>query len=331
MKKILLLTTGGTIASVRSEEGTKPQLNSEELLSFIPEIKGKYDVTAKPVLNMDSSDFGAEEFITIAKAIWENKDSCSGIVVTHGTDTMGYSTSATSFMLQKLNIPVVFTGAQIPITEPNSDGNKNLIDAITVANSGIMGGIYVVFDGKIIRGIRASKVKSMDKDGFQSINTEYVGTVENSEVIINNNNHIVQTELNEPCFELETKVFLFKITPTTEPDILDFVIERGYKGVIIEALGMNGFNTDKRTLFPKILEMLEKNIAVVVKSQCTYGGSNLGRYYHTMELEKAGAIPAYDMSTECVVTKLMWALKNKDKSKTIKDIMLTNYCGEISE
>lgn len=330
MKNILLLTTGGTIACVETEEGLIPSLSGEWLLEKIPEIKSQCNITIKPILNIDSSNMSSSDWRVIAESVYEGLKEFDGIVVTHGTDTMAYTTSIISFMLKNVNKPVVFTGSQIPIEHEGSDGVTNLLHSFKVAVSDISG-VCLVFNGKIIKGTRAFKIHSLDEDAFVSCNNLYLGRIIDGQVILNDSGIKSSGDLkiyNDICDD----VFLLKLIPGIKPEIADFIVEHGYRGVVVEAFGLGGIPSEYNNLLEKLKKITNVyRIPVIVVSQCVYDGTNLNVYKVGVDAEKSGLISGKDMSTEAAVTKLMWALAQTDDYEELKNIMITDLCGEISE
>ena len=172
-KKILLLTTGGTIASIPGGEGLEPQ-RSAVLERELTQLRTYYNITVKDVMCLDSSNIQPQQWQTIAESIFENRTGFDGIVVSHGTDTMAYSASAVTFMLPGIDVPVVFTGSQLPLADMLSDGPDNLRTAFAMAASGIAG-VFLAFDRKIMLGCRAVKVRASGFSAFESVNARYAG------------------------------------------------------------------------------------------------------------------------------------------------------------
>jgi L-asparaginase len=330
MKRVLLLTTGGTIVARNSELGLRPQLGAAELLDFFPDLQKSYEIDVENVLNLDSSNIQAEEWQIIARAVMKGLDSHDGIVITHGTDTMAYTSSALSFMLQNLHKPVVITGSQIPIDHPLTDARNNLYSAFLAVDNDVQG-VSIAFDHKIIKGCRAVKVRTMGFEAFESVNAPYIG------VIYVDGMHINRFFL--PATNLPTvlkdqmcgDVFLLKLIPGTNPDIFKMLRNMNYRGVVLETFGAGGMHFLRRNLLPELKQLTDSGISVVACSQCLYEGSDFSIYEVGTRLLDAGVIPAHDMTTEAVVTKLMWALGQTDDPQEVFRIFRTNYVGEITQ
>ena len=329
MKKLLMLTTGGTISSVETESGLIPSSADTILRQMGISETHEFSLEVKEILLLDSSNIQPEEWNIIATAIYENMPHYDGIVVTHGTDTMAYSSSMVSFMVQNPSIPVVFTGSQLPIGNFLTDAITNLRSAFAMALSGIAG-IFVAFDRKIILGTRAVKVRTTSFNAFESINIKYAGTVDSNGLSLND--YFIPKYDKEPTFnnKINSNVFLLKLTPATNPNIIDLLINSKVSGIIIEAFGAGGIQFVRRDFIEKLHNAYKHRIPVVVCSQCLYESSNFNIYQVGKKALSTGVIEAYDMTTEAAVTKLMWALGQTSNLEEIKKIFETNYAGEVT-
>jgi len=326
MKKILLLATGGTIASVHSENGLKPGVSPDELIDFLP--FDRYEVDSKLIMNIDSTNMQPELWVDIANAIYENYTDYDGFVITHGTDTMAYTSAALSYMLQNADKPIVITGSQLPIKFERTDAKKNIIDAFRFACEDV-GGVFVVFDGRVIIGTRAIKMRTKSYDAFESINYPYVAYISGDEVEYTN---ILAKETAGPI-KLDTSlcpdVFLLKLHPGTKPEIFDF-IKQHYKGVVIESYGSGGIPAQGRDLIPKVKELINEGIAVVITTQCLEEGEDITIYEVGRKIAEDLVILSKDMNSEAIVPKLMWVLGKSNNLLEVKKWMETPIAHDVS-
>lgn len=328
-KKLLMLTTGGTIASAPTAGGLAPQ-GSQEILSHMG-INAElmpFDLEVREILTLDSSNIQPEEWKIIAAAIYDGFVGYDGIVVTHGTDTMAYTASMMTFMVQNPPVPVVFTGSQVPISVPLTDAVFNLISAFTMALSGHPG-IFVAFDRKIILGCRAVKVRTTGFNAFESVNYPPVGVIDSSGL------HVYEEYLprssGAPALNtsIDTEVFLLKLTPGTNPQIIDMLIENGARGIVIEAFGAGGLQFIRRDFTAKLQHAADAGVPVVVCSQCLYERSDFSVYEVGQKALGSGVIQGSDMTSEAAVTKLMWALGNCAGRDEVRALFGRNLAGEI--
>ncbi|WDV47994.1 asparaginase [Clostridiaceae bacterium M8S5] len=331
MKHILLIATGGTIASSDEGNGLTPHYNVSQLLSFIPKINEKCEITGKMIMNIDSSNMTPNCWTEIAMAIKSSYDDYDGFVVTHGTDTMGYTSSALTYMLEGLSKPVILTGSQYSIEEKCTDALQNLNDAILFAREPLAG-VFVTFDGKLICGTRAMKVKTKSYDAFESVNFPYIAEIKHDRIAYNR--YILpyfkpaNKELKVNCNVCD-KIAVIKIFPGIDAELFTF-IQNKYKGVIIESFGIGGIPFEKSNLISKVNEMTDKGIAVVVTTQCLEEGVDFGIYEVGKKLSANKIIYANDMNTEALVAKLMCALGKSADLSEIKDFIETPVMFDIN-
>lgn len=332
MKKILLLTTGGTIASSKGEEGLVPTLSSVEISQYLNVFKAEAEIICEDILNLDSSNIQPEEWQVIGKRINDAliNNECDAIVITHGTDTMAYTAGALSFMLKKLPIAVILCGSQLPLSHPLSDGIDNIRLAFKAALYDEFKGVFMAFNHKIILGTRCVKVRTMGFNAFESVNVDPVGILDARGLIINPSLLSRYSGDFQFAENLCKDVFLLKLIPGMKPEILDALAKQNYRGIVIEAFGAGGIHFIRHDLIGKLETMVEKGVSIVVCSQCLYENSDFSIYQTGQLVLKQGVIQAYDMTSEACVTKLMWALGQCTSTEGVRKIFATNYVGEIS-
>ena len=326
-KRILLLTTGGTIASMPGGDGLAPA-DSGVFEREMEQLRTYYDITVRELICLDSSNIRPAEWQIIAEGIWNNRQGFDGIVVSHGTDTMGYTASAVTFMLLGIDLPVVFTGSQLPLMDMLSDGPDNLRTAFAMAAAGHPG-IYLAFDRKVMLGCRAVKVRASGFSAFESINARYAALVSNAGLSIDRSVLPVMQGQPQLRKDISEDVFLLKLTPGLSPKIIDALVDMGYKGIVIEAFGLGGINILGEGL-DAIRRALDKGVNVVVTTQCLYDSANLGVYQVGVKLLELGVIQGWDMTSEAAMTKLMWGIGQGLNNAQIIDLFQTNLAGEIT-
>ena len=326
-KKILLLTTGGTIASMPGGEGLEPH-RSGVMERELNQLRTYYDITVRDVMCLDSSNMRPEEWQLIARDVFEGREGYDGIVVSHGTDTMAYTASAVTYMLPNIDVPVVFTGSQLPLADILSDGPDNLRTAFAMAASGHPG-VFLAFDRKVMLGCRAVKVRASGFSAFESVNARYAALVSNRGLVVDQEILPERTGPAELRTNISRNVFLLKLTPGLNPAVFDMLAAMGYKGIVIEAFGLGGMNVLNKGL-RGIQRCVEDGVSVVVTTQCLYDSSNLGVYQVGNKLLDMGVIQGRDMTSEAAMTKLMWAIGQDLGPEEIRELFNRNLAGEVT-
>jgi len=313
-KKLLVLTTGGTIASVKTPYGLIPALTSEELISYLPEIGSDIELRTKAVYNLDSTDMAPEQWLGLAEEISRNYELYDGFVICHGTDTMAYTAAALSYLIQNSEKPIVLTGAQKPIGSEITDAKTNLRDSILYAADDLSQGVQIVFDGKVIIGTRAKKTKTLSFAAFSSINYPFLASIHDGRII----RYIEQEPPQEPVTfydKLNAKVFLWKFTPGVSAELLSEIF-RIYDCIIMESFGVGGIpDSLEDALFAELSKYSPEEKVLVMTTQVQYEGSNIETYEVGRKLnERFNVLEARDMTLEAVLTKLMWIMAEKNQS-----------------
>lgn len=307
MKRILMLTTGGTIASEAGEDGLAPKTTGQQMLQIIPELAEFCEIDCVDLINLDSTNMQPEEWAEMARAAFKGMRDHDGVVITHGTDTMAYSAAALSTMLINPSVPVVLTGSVFPITAEKTDAKKNIRDAFLVA-AGAPAGVYLVFDGRVINGMCATKARSAGLDAFVSVNKPYAGKIIDGKLVLNNaalQDVHGEAELDD---RFDPKVLLFKLIPGFEPELLQMAAKLGYRGVILESFGPGGLTYYRRNLIPAVSELISAGIVVAITTQCLCDGCDMNTYEVGVKALKAGVVPGGDFTTEALVVRMMAAL-----------------------
>lgn len=324
MKKILMITTGGTIASIPSNNGLIPKISGKDIISLMPELKNICTIDTLELLNIDSSNISKKHYILMLDTLEKNYDNYDGFVITHGTDTMAYSSSMLACAIDNLSKPVVFTGSQLPLKAKATDAYRNLYDAFLAASNNVYG-VFLAFNGDIHYGDSVKKVYSENFTGFLSINNKTAGKSDNNKIIWNKlyKNHNIKPVFNKNISE---KVFVLKMIPSLKPDIIDVLINMGYKGIIIEGYGAGGVPTAdcENNFIPALQKAIENNVAVVCATQCLYDGVHLDKYPAGILSEKYGAISSKNMTLEKTLAKLMLGIGNNMNLKKLKKYIENN-------
>ena len=328
---ILLLTTGGTIASLPTAEGLAPGLDGEALAGLLPQgIMDCYDITIRDILHLDSSNIQPEEWQTIARHVFENRMEYSGIVITHGTDTMAYTAAAMSYLVQHSKKPIVITGAQKPIDLDVTDARTNLLDSLRFASCERAHGVNIVFDGKVIAGTRGKKERTKSYNAFSSINFPYLAVIQDEHILFYIDDKWQDRENVRFYHDLDDRVALLKLIPSMESSILDYMGEH-YDAVVIESFGVGGLPSyESGDFYHSIEKMTQAGKIVVMTTQVTQEGSNMSVYEVGQKIKNAfGLIESYDMTLEATVTKLMWILGQTKEPEQVKEMFYQTVGHDI--
>lgn len=295
--KIMLIATGGTIASSDSGSGLSPEMSAEHLLSG---ISVEAEVHAVQLFSLDSTNLTPEHWTQLAALIRDSWSDYDGFVITHGTDTMAYGAAALSCLIQNPDKPVVFTGSQLPMDEPGSDAPGNLTDAFRCAGQG-SGGVWVCFNGRVISGRAARKVHTTDFDAFRGFEPQDEQTVE--EFCVGSRNAEGGTVFYN---RLDSRAAVLKLTPGLSPELVHD-LGTYVNALIIEGFGMGGI-PDNNGLSQVIEVLIACGVRVIMTTQVFRGGCDLSVYEVGQSAQKLGVIPAAGMTTEYAVMRAMWAL-----------------------
>lgn len=328
MKKILMIATGGTIASRLGSNGLSPQMSGEELLSHVPQIKELCEVDSIQLMNIDSTNFSPVEWELLAKTIEDNYDSYDGFVVCHGTDTMAYTSAVLSFLIPKSPKPIVITGSQKPIDLVITDAKTNLLDSFLYCVSKKACGVNIVFNGKVINGARAKKMYSKNYNAFSSINYPLVAIIQDGKVM----SYRDRKYGGKPTFyrKLNPSVGVFKLIPGVDSRVLDQYFSF-YDAVVVESFGTGGIpDGEKNGFYPVIEKWKKKGKLLIMCTQVVNEGSDMTVYKVGKSLkEKYGFIESYDMTLEAVVAKLMWILAITKTPYKVKRMFYRNIVDDI--
>lgn len=330
MKQILMIATGGTIASKRSDSGLKPLITSQELLSYVPAVSSFCHADAVQVLNIDSTNMQPKHWLMIADTIEKSYDSYDGFVICHGTDTMAYTAAALSYLIQNSKKPIVITGAQKPIDMENTDARLNLESSLRFAASPKAHGVNIVFDGKVIAGTRGKKERTKSYNAFSSINFPYIATIQEEHIIF----YLDDKELiKEPVsfyHDLNSRVALLKLIPSMDSSILNDMAKHA-DAIIIESFGVGGLPSYESGDFHQaIAKLTDMGKVIVMTTQVTNEGSNMSIYEVGKNIKREfGLLEAYDMTLEATVTKLMWILGQTKEPRKIRELFYQTVNRDI--
>lgn len=308
MKKILLIATGGTIASGYTEEGLAPRIEAGDLLQYVEEYKSFCRVDVEQAFSLDSTNLYGKHWLELAGRVEERYNDYDGFVICHGTDTMAFTAAALSYLVQSSPKPIVVTGSQKPIDLPVTDARVNLLDSLRFASHPGAHGVSIVFGGNVIAGTRAKKERSKSYNAFSSINYPNVAVIRDGRVVFYIDD---KEQAGEPVFfrKLNDRILLLKLIPGMDGTVLNHLFPH-YDGVIIEAFGVGGFpEYGEIPFFQEIRRWTDAGKLVMMATQVTHEGSDMEVYQVGKVIkERLHIMEAYDMTLEATVTKAMWVL-----------------------
>ena len=315
MKKILLIATGGTIASQLGAEGLIPGIQADGLLKYVPEVLDICQPSAIQIFNIDSTNVAPTHWIKLAEAIRDNYDKFDGFVVCHGTDTMSYTAAMISYMVQHSPKPIVFTGSQQPIDREDTDARINLRDSFLYAASNDASDVVIVFQGNVIAGTKAKKIRTKSFNAFASVDFPNLAVIRDGRII----QYIKTPKQDKPEFflELNEKVGLLTLTPGARKEIIDayFTI---YDAVVLSGYGTGGIpESEYYGFYDTIAGWERKGKTLVVTTQVQHEGSDMDIYRVGRGWKnRFDLLESYSMTYESIITKLMWILaQTKDDAK----------------
>ena len=306
-KKICLIATGGTIASVETPEGMKPLLDGKELLAKVPELESLGVIDIVELMQLDSTNIQPKDWIQMTQAIEERYADYDGFIITHGTDTMAHSAAALYYMLENLQKPVIFTGSQLSLVEEGSDAPANLLLAMYGAVSSVPG-VYLAFHNKLMQGNAAKKLCTENFDGFYSINVPDVAVLEDGKIKWNISSDFIEPEKEFKInTAIDTNVAVFEVFPGFNTDIIRMVVDSGCKGIVLKGYGAGNVPSEEsgNSFLPAIDYAVEKGVKVVLTTQCIYDGTDLERYEVGASALRHGVISGGDLTVEAILAKLM--------------------------
>lgn len=322
VKHILMIGTGGTIASEKTPSGLTPELNTEQLLSFIPGIADLCHVDCLQLYSLDSTNICPRHWLGLAAAIRDRYDDYDGFVIAHGTDTMAYTAAALSYLVQGSPKPIVLTGAQKPIWFDGTDSKRNLTDAFLYACRGC-GGVQIVFNGKVILGTRARKTRTRSFNAFSSIDYPETAVFRDTRLVL---------FLRRPAAlppvrfyeKLDPAVFVLRLVPGMRADIIPMLAPH-YRALVLESFGVGGLpGGEHGAMFAELRRWCESGRLAVFTTQVPHEGCDLAVYEVGRAVgELPGVLEARDMTPEAVAVKLMWALGQTDDRAEVTQLFET--------
>ncbi len=322
MKRVLIIATGGTIASTSDGAGLAPTATGRELADKVPLIDTIAELGFVQPMNIDSTNMRPRDWLRIKDVIVESYGDYDGFVVLHGTDTMAYTAAALSYLIQDSEKPIVLTGSQQPMASPFTDAKLNLYQSVLYAADDASRDVSVVFSGKAIAGTRAHKQRTMSFNAFMSMNYPSLAYIRNDRIVRAGTGMgaaaAPKTGAAPAVFDaLDERVLVLKLTPELQPSIFE-LLKRDYDAVILETFGIGGIPD---TLHDAIFDWVDSGRTLVVTTQVPEEGLDLGVYeVGRAYADNPGVLKGDDMSTEALVAKTMWVLGQTRDPKNVREL-----------
>ena len=318
MKKILMIATGGTIASKETENGLTPAMTGEELAASVPGIKDKCEITVMQLMNIDSTNMRPRLWQLMSDTIIEHYNDYDGFVILHGTDTMAYTAAALSYLIQDSPKPIVLTGSQKPMGNPYTDAKINLYQSILYALDDHSCDVTVVFNGKAIAGTRARKQRTRSFAAFESMNFPVLALIHDDKILRYFRDREPSMDDLKTYHNLNDRVFVLKLTPEVKADIFH-LLSSHYDAIILETFGIGGIPEYDDSFEKAIFDWVNSRKTLAVTTQVPEEGCDMEVYKVGKKYsEHPGILQAGDMTTESIVAKLMWILGQTNDQKEIR-------------
>jgi len=339
LPRVAIISTGGTIASRVDYRtgGVRPALSASDLYSVVPELSEIALIDTEILFSLLSENITAQHWREMAKTVSRKiAEGAEGVVIAHGTDTMGYTSAALSFALENLPVPVILVGSQRSADRPSSDAASNLIGGVKAASSApfaeVTVGMHETSSDTSITFHRGTKVRKCHTSGrfaFKSVNTDPIARFKDGEIVMLTDDYVKREPGRELCVksEFEEKVALLKFHPNMNPEIIDSLTETGYRGIVLEGTGLGHVSS---YCFDSIKRAVENEVLVVMTSQCIWGRVNMNVYDTGRDLQALGVLPMGDMLPETTLVKMMWVLGQTSDAEEAKRLMRTNLAHEFS-
>jgi len=339
LPKVAIVSTGGTIASRVDYRtgGVRPALSASDLYSVVPELSEIAIVDAEILFSLYSENITAKHWSETAKNVAKHiENGAAGVVVAHGTDTLGYTAAALSFALQDLPVPVIMVASQRSADRPSSDAATNLIGAVKAAAGAPFAEVVVamhetVSDKSIVfhRGTKVRKCHTSRRDTFESINVTPLARMENEQIMMLAEDYRERNPSRKLMLkpDFDERVALLKFHPGLDPKIIEWYVEKGYRGIILEGTGLGHVGN---YCFSAVRKAVEKDVVVTMTSQCIWGRLGMNVYDQGRDLLAMGVLPLEDMLPETALVKLMWVFGQTKDTEEAKTLLTTNIAHEIS-